>query len=81
MLVHFNAMAIKFIFLEFNGLTQCLTLLFCLRARITSCIHVMLDFLVVNAAIHPPGFEDRTEFHDRLVGAGHDLPGDGGTFF
>ena len=56
-LVHFHAMAIEFIFLEFNGLPQSLALFFGGGRCITARIHVALDLGMVDAAIHAERLE------------------------
>ena len=80
-MVHFHAVAIKFIFLEGNGFAQSLALIFSFLPHVAAGIHVMLDFGVVHAAIHAECFKDWTKFGDGLVGACNDLFGDWNPLF
>ena len=75
-LVHLDAMGVELVLLERDGFAQRLALRSGGGRRVGARLHVLLDLVVIHAAIHAERFKDRAELGDRLVRARHDLAGD-----
>src|ERR1700722_9868177 len=75
-LVHLNAMGVELILLERDGFAQRLALSGGGGRRVGARLYVLMDLVVIHAAIHAERFKDRPEFGDRLVRACHDLASD-----
>lgn len=80
-MVHLHPVAIKFVFLEFNRLSQRLTLLGTAWGGITARVHTGFDRCVIHAAIHTQSGKNWAEFADGLVGTGDNLLGNRCAFY
>ena len=80
-LVHFDAVGVKFVFLERNRGIEGVSLRLCFWRVAAAGVHIGLDLFDVGATGHAQSFKDRSKLTDRLVRASYDLLGDGRTFF